>query len=64
MTQRQLSDLTGIKPSVLSETINGKRAVSKSVAIALEKALGIQAEIWMNLQNQYELDRAEVTDCL
>ena len=40
MTQKQLASETGIKPSVLSETINGKRNVSLNVAVALEKALG------------------------
>lgn len=59
MTQKQLSEQTGIKTSVLSETINGKRSVSMNVAIALEKALGIPAEIWMNLQNQYDLDKTK-----
>ena len=62
MTQKQLSELTGIKPSVLSETINGKRSVSLSVAMALEKALGISAEIWMNLQTQYDLDSAQIAE--
>lgn len=56
MTQKQLAELTGIKASVLSETINGKRNVSLSVAMALEKALEIPADIWMNLQTQYDLD--------
>ena len=54
--------MTGIKPSVLSETINGKRSVSLSVAMALEKALGISAEMWMNLQTQYDLDSAQIAD--
>lgn len=62
MTQKQLSELTGIKPSVLSETINGKRSISLSVAIALEKALGIPAEIWMNLQTQYDIDLANIEE--
>ena len=62
MTQKQLSELTGIKPSVLSETINGKRSVSLSVAMALEKALGIPAEIWMNLQTQYDIDSANIEE--
>lgn len=62
MTQKQLSEQTGIKPSVLSETINGKRSVSMNVAIALEKALDIPAEIWMNLQNQYDLDKAKIAE--
>ena len=38
MTQKQLAIETGIKPFVLSETINGKRSVSLRVAIVLERA--------------------------
>ncbi|MBQ9230910.1 MAG: HigA family addiction module antidote protein [Prevotella sp.] len=60
MTQKQLAIETGIKPSVLSETINGKRSVSLHVAIALEKGLGIPADIWMNLQTQYDIDTANL----
>lgn len=62
MTQKQLSEQTGIKTSVLSETINGKRSVSLNVAVALEKALGIPAEMWMNMQNQYDLDTAKIAE--
>lgn len=62
MTQKQLALATGIKPSVLSETINGKRSVSLSVAVALEKALNIPADIWMNLQTQHDLDAANIAD--
>lgn len=62
MTQKQLSELTGIKPSVLSETINGKRSLSLSVAMALEKAFGIPTEIWMNLQTQYDIDSVNIEE--
>ena len=61
MTQKQLAAETGIKASVLSETINGKRSVSLNVAVALEKAFDIPADIWMNLQTQYDLDTANIT---
>lgn len=61
MTQKQLAEQAGIKASVLSETINGKRSVSLNVAVALEKALDIPADIWMNMQTQYELDTANIT---
>ena len=37
--------MTGIKASV-------------NMAVALEKALGIPADMWMNLQTQYNLDTA------
>ena len=60
MTQKQLAEETGIKTSVLSETINGKRSVSLSVAVALEKALDIPADVWMNMQTQYDLDKANI----
>lgn len=62
MTQKQLAAETGIKASVLSETINGKRNVSLSVAVALEKAFGISADIWMNMQTQYDLDTANIAE--
>ena len=62
MTQKQLATETGIKPSVLSETINGKRSISLNVAIALEKSLGIPADMWMNLQTQYDLDTANIAE--
>ena len=60
MTQKELAELTGIKPSILSETINGKRSVSLNVALALEKALDIPADVWMNMQTQYDLDKANI----
>lgn len=62
LTQKELSEMTGIKPSVLSETINGKRSVSLNVAVALEKALGVPAEVWMNLQTQYDIDSANIAE--
>ena len=62
ITQKQLSAETGITPSVLSETINGKRSVSLNVAVALEKAFGISADIWMNLQTHYDLDTANIAE--
>ncbi len=57
-----LCNLTGIKPSVLSETINGKRGVSVNMAAALEKTLGIPADIWLNLQAQFDLDTAHIAE--
>lgn len=60
LTQKKLAEMTGIKASVISETISGKRSVSQNMAVALERALGIPAEMWMNLQIQYNLDSAGI----
>lgn len=62
MTQRQLASQMGVAPSVLNETINGKRSVSLSMAVALEKALSIPADVWMNLQTQYNLDVKKIAE--
>ena len=62
LTQKKLAEMTGIKASVISETISGKRSVSMNMAVALEKALGIPAEMWMNLQMQYNLDTAGIAE--
>lgn len=62
LTQKKLAEITGIKASVISETISGKRSVSMNMAVALEKALGIPAEMWMNLQTQYNLDTASIAE--
>lgn len=62
LTQKQLAEATGIKPSVLSEAIHGKRSISLNMAVALEKALDIPADIWLNLQNQYDLDAAHLSE--
>ena len=32
------------------------------MALALEKALGIPADIWMNLQSLYDLDMASIAE--
>ena len=62
LTQKKLAEMTGLKASVISETITGKRSVSLNMAIALEKALGIPADMWMNLQTQYNLDVAGIAE--
>jgi addiction module HigA family antidote len=62
LTQKRLSEMTGILASVISETITGKRSISLNMAIALEKALGIPADMWMNLQTQYDLDTANIAE--
>ena len=62
MTQKELAELTGIKPSILSETINGKRSISLNMATALETVLGIPTTLWMNLQTQYNIDSANIAE--
>jgi len=41
--------------SHFSEVLRGKRNIKASLAIKLEKALGISAEFWIRLQGEYDL---------
>lgn len=45
----------GMKASHFSELLHGKRNVSASTALKLEKLLGISAEYWMRVQVYYDL---------
>ena len=58
ITQRQLAEKIGMQPSILNEIIKGKRSVNIEVAMLLEAALGIDADIWIRLQNLYNKQKA------
>ncbi len=55
MTRRELVLQTGRSSRTVSEIINGKRAITAETALDLEKALGVSAQSWMNLQSSYDL---------
>ena len=42
----------------LSRVLNGKVGISASMALRLSAALGTSAELWVNMQAQYDLWRA------
>lgn len=41
----------------INEIINEKRNISPEMAIKLSRYFGTSAEVWLNLQNQYDLYR-------
>lgn len=59
ISQRKLADMTGISPTVLNEVLNSKRSVSTEYALLFEAALGIDADIWIGLQNDYDKQKAK-----
>ena len=54
--QKDFAKKIGVQPTHLNEFIKGKRNLSESLAIKLEKALGISYKNWMSLQNGYSYD--------
>jgi addiction module HigA family antidote len=47
-----------VPPNRISQIVAGKRAVSADTALRLARYFGTSADLWMNLQKNYELDLA------
>ena len=49
----------GISPKAVSQIINGKALYSSELALVFERVLGVDARLWMNLENNWQLFHAE-----
>ena len=58
MTQKELAARLGRPAQAINEIIRGKKAITPETAIGLEKALGIDAWFWMNLEVDYRMTLA------
>jgi len=58
ISQKKLSEQIGISYTMLNEILNAKRPVTETVAILLEAALGIDADIFINMQTRYNMQLA------
>lgn len=59
LSQKKLAAEMGMSPSLLNEILNGKRRVSTEYALLFEAALGIDAELWIRLQADYDMQVAK-----
>lgn len=59
ISQKKLANQTGISYTVINEVLNGKRPVSTEYALLFEAALGIDAEIWIRTQADYDMQTAK-----
>jgi addiction module HigA family antidote len=56
MSQKVLANKINMSKSEISSLINGHRNINPTIAVLLENALGIEAEIWKDLQVKYDID--------
>ncbi len=54
--QVELSKELGLSKTEINLVVHGKRGITVPLAIKLEKAFGISAGTWMNLQIKFEID--------
>ena len=58
MTANSVALALRIPANRLTEIINEKRSVTAETALRLARYFGTSAQMWMNLQAKYDLDRA------
>jgi HTH-type transcriptional regulator / antitoxin HigA len=58
LSQRAFAEMIGRPEQVVSEIIRGKKRITANTALDFAEALGIEAEFWLNLEVNYELDQA------
>ena len=54
MTPRELAALTNCPEQVIDQIIQGEKAITPDIALALGKALGGTAQFWTNLEAYYQ----------
>lgn len=59
LTQAKLAENIGVRPSLLNEIIKGKRAINTEMALLIEAALNIPADMLLNLQSDYNMQVAK-----
>ena len=61
LSQNALARALGIDPARINEIVRGKRSISADTALRLARYFGTTAELWMNLQSRYDLEKARET---
>ena len=59
LTQKDLAQKMGVSYTVFNEILNGKRPVTTEYALLLEAALGTDANIWLGLQADYNMQKVK-----
>lgn len=60
LTQVELAQRTGLSEKHISQIINGADPITSETAIKLERAIGVTATFWNNLQKDYDLILAHI----
>ena len=62
LSQAELAQRTGRPLQVISEIIQGKKAITAETALQLERATGVPASFWNSAQRNYEAARARLEE--
>jgi HTH-type transcriptional regulator/antitoxin HigA len=62
MNQKELAARLGITPKHLTNIINGIASITYETALKLESVIGPGAQFWMNLEANYQLNKARLKE--
>ncbi len=57
ISQYRLAKEMSVYPRKINEIVHGKRAITADTALRLSRYFGTSAELWMNLQTLYDLEK-------
>lgn len=57
LSQYRLAKDIAVPPRRVNEIVHGLRGISADTALRLARYFGTSAEMWMNLQSRYDLER-------
>ncbi len=58
-SQQTLAEVMGTSPTLVSEVINAKRAITRDTAALLASAFGTSAQVWLGLEARYQASLAK-----
>ena len=59
ITPTEFARQIGVPPNRVSQIINGKRSITGDTALRLGHWFGVEPEFWLNLQNHFDIVRAD-----
>ena len=60
LTQDKLAHELGVSFQTINLIVNGKRAITASVALRLAQRFELSPQLWLNMQNAVDLHRASI----
>ena len=61
LTQYRLAKDIGVAPRRINEIVHGRRSITADTALRLGRFFNMEAQFWLNLQNNWELSQLKKT---
>ena len=55
LSARRLAHVLGVPQNRISDILRGRRGITADTALRLERAFGVSAQFWLNLQQHHDL---------